>query len=441
MMSLGRRSKTRVLSVGVALAVALSITGCQTTGGLGDTEAIKRTWESGMHRVPRASLRVGQFNVLTEIREDPQTWHTRVAQTKLKPGTKLPAVIYLHGCAGNTAGNNWANNFNELGYAFFAPDSLQRPRKSLCYTGRMKSYRIPMRREELFYALDQLRKLEWIDQKRIVLMGSSEGAQAASDYSGDEFAAVVLSATDCRFSGGSPNTSPDIPVLNMVGSRDKKGGGSGCRIRRTVGGSKRVIIKDAGHKLPNYPQARQELEHFLEACCGTLPTRTTASLGGEEHVAGPVKETSSPATTEPEMTESVAPVRGSSDMIGKSVMFEVPARFENWLDSGVQVVPGQIYKISAWGSWTVNAESCGWSGPDGGSGPCSAPLSAPQAVAASYSALVAKIDDGPAFLVGKGIDFTADKSGILYFRVNDAPGGFHNNEGTVTVRSTAVSSP
>jgi poly(3-hydroxybutyrate) depolymerase len=230
-------------------------------------EAVKRTWEYGMHRVPRASLKAGQFYSLSEIREDPQNWGMRVSQTKLKPGTKIPAVIYLHGCAGNTAGAAWSKKFDELGYAFFAPDSLARPRRSLCYQGQMKSRRIPWRTEELRYALQQLRQLGWIDQDRIILMGSSEGAQAASRYDGREFAAIVLSATDCRFSGGSPNAPSDVPVLNMVGANDTKGGGRGCRISRTVGGSRSLRIKGAGHKLPGYSQAREALEQFLNECC------------------------------------------------------------------------------------------------------------------------------------------------------------------------------
>ncbi len=257
----GWDSKYQPFAFGISLAGAFLIAGCQTTGD------VNRTWEYGQHRVPQSSLRDGQFYSLTEIRENPQTWQLQVAATKLKPGTKLPAVIYLHGCAGNTVGDAWGAKFGELGYAFFAPNSLRRPRKSLCFTGRMKSTRIPMRREELLYALDQLRKLDWIDQKRIVLMGSSEGAQAASDYGGDAFAAVVLSATDCRFSGGSPNTPRAIPVLNMVGSNDNKGGGSGCRISRTVGGSKRVVIQGAFHKLANNSEARRVLERFLKQCC------------------------------------------------------------------------------------------------------------------------------------------------------------------------------
>ena len=257
----GRFSRIQTLSFGISLAGAFVMAGCQTTGDVG------RTWEYGQHRVPQNSLRDDQFYALTEIRENPETWQLQIAETKLKPGTKLPAVIYLHGCAGNTVGYSWGAKFGELGYAFFAPDSLQRPRKSLCYMGGMKSHRIPMRREELLYALDQLRKLDWINQKRIVLMGSSEGAQAASSYGGDEFAAVILSATDCRFSGGSPNSPAGIPVLNMVGSNDDKGGGSGCRISRTVGGSKRVVIEGAYHKLANNSDARRVLERFLKQCC------------------------------------------------------------------------------------------------------------------------------------------------------------------------------
>lgn len=260
-MLLRRMSRAQGLRFGPALIGAFLIAGCQTTGDVG------RTWEYGQHRVPQSSLRDGQYYALTEIRKNPETWRLQVAEAKLKPGIKLPAVIYLHGCAGNTVGDAWGAKFGELGYAFFAPNSLSRPRKSLCYTGQMTSYRIPMRMEELHYALEQVRKIDWIDQNRIVLMGSSEGAQAASRYGGRDFAAVILTGTDCRFSGGSPNTPRDIPVLSMVGSKDDKGGGSGCSISRTVGGSKRVVIQGAFHKLAREPEARRVLEQFLEECC------------------------------------------------------------------------------------------------------------------------------------------------------------------------------
>ena len=126
---------------------ALAVATCQTTP---DTGAIKRSFERGQNRVPDIALREGEFRALNEIRDHPETWKDRVSTNKLKPGMRFPAVIYLHGCAGNTAGLYWAIKFNHLGYAFFAPDSLARPRQSLCGSGRsaMLSRQIPMRIEE-----------------------------------------------------------------------------------------------------------------------------------------------------------------------------------------------------------------------------------------------------------------------------------------------------
>ena len=267
---LARTRKLQTLSVGLLIALALFIAGCQTTGGTRQTEGdVKRAWHYGYHQVPQSTLRKGQFYSLDEIRKYPDTWQTRVAETKLKPGTRLPAVIYLHGCSGFRAGQRWSNTISELGYAFFAPDSLARPRKSLCRTGRMRmmTYRIPIRKEELRYALQQLRKADWIDQKRIILMGFSEGAQAASAYRGEQFAAVILVGTDCRFSGGSPAAPNGIPVLNIVGSYDEFGYGAGCSISKKIGGSKRVVLEKRVHDLSGDAEARELLERFLEQCC------------------------------------------------------------------------------------------------------------------------------------------------------------------------------
>lgn len=248
------------------LCCALAVAACQTNP---DIVAIKRSFDFGQNRIPDIALKDGEFRALTEIREYPESWKTMVSTKKLKPGIRIPAVIYLHGCAGNTGGFYWGIKFNQLGYAFFAPDSLARPRKSLCGTGRgmMMGKRIPMRTEEMQYVLSQLQELNWIDHQRIVLMGSSEGAQAASAYRGDKFAAVILEGTDCRFVGGSPRTARGIPVLNMVGSKDNKGGRSGCNIRRKVGGSKKEIIAGGYHKLGNHPEAQRVLEQFLSDCC------------------------------------------------------------------------------------------------------------------------------------------------------------------------------
>ena len=265
---------------GFCWGLSLLISGCQTTAQIEEANnEVKRAWRYGQHRLPQGALKDNQFYSVEEIRKYPETWQAVVAETKLEPGTRLPAVIYLHGCAGNTVGETWARTFSRLGYAFFAPDSLARPRRSLCGTGRtrMITERIPMRTEEALYAVQELRKADWIDPNRIVLMGSSEGAQAASVYNGTEFAAIVLSATDCRFSGGSPKAPHGVPVLNMVGENDSQGGGSGCpHFGRKEPGSRRVVIKGAGHKLASYPQAQAELERFLEQCCAGSDPRVVS---------------------------------------------------------------------------------------------------------------------------------------------------------------------
>jgi predicted esterase len=124
-----------------------------------------------------------------------------------------------------------------------------------------------MRTQELVYTLQQLRKADWIDQKRIILTGFSEGAQAVSVYRGEEFAALILVGTDCRHSGGSPATPNGIPVLNIVGSQDEWGYGAGCSIGRKVGGSKGVVFEKRVHDLSGDAEAREVLEHFLEECC------------------------------------------------------------------------------------------------------------------------------------------------------------------------------
>jgi dienelactone hydrolase len=248
----------------ILLAASTTIvSGCATISDQGSEVELKRTWMSGQHLLPQSALLTDQFSEISEIRDYPDNWAEVVSKQKLKPGSKLPAVVYLHGCAGNHNGFSWSNHLNKMGFAFFAPDSLARPRRSLCDTGNMRNIRIPMRTQELRFALDQVNKLDWIDQQRLVLLGFSEGAQTAAVYSGDEFSAVVLMGTNCKFSGGSPKTQSNIPVLSLMGANDHYYSGVGCTINRTVGGSRSIVIDRAEHNLRNNQTAIAELKKFL----------------------------------------------------------------------------------------------------------------------------------------------------------------------------------
>lgn len=165
-----------------------------------------------------------------------------------------------------------------------------------------------------------------------------------------------------------------------------------------------------------------------------LSSAIDSATGADNKYTSPVNITLLPVETSDAVNANTSQSTAPSTI-------EVHADVEQWQDSGVQVVQGQSYKILASGTWTVNAERCGWTGPDGGSGRCSVPLAYPQTLKGSYSALIARIGTGPAFLVGSNTNFTADTSGTLFFRVNDAPGGFHNNEGKVTVQVNLASLP
>ena len=128
--------------------------------------------------------------------------------------------------------------------------------------------KIALRREELKHALSKVREIEWIDSSRLVLAGFSEGGQAVANWSGKEFIAHVLLGTDCRFENFSPNAPPDIPVLNIVGSRDEYGYGDGCVISdKRPGGSKRVIVQGGDHSMSNSEIPRLAIGEFLRACC------------------------------------------------------------------------------------------------------------------------------------------------------------------------------
>jgi Dockerin type I domain len=90
------------------------------------------------------------------------------------------------------------------------------------------------------------------------------------------------------------------------------------------------------------------------------------------------------------------------------------------------------------GTWTVDKRSLPFVGPEGYSADvdsrigyadwCKVKRDAP------YAALLGKIDDGPAFLVGRGGNFTADRDGSLYLTLNDQTYCQGDNEGSVIMQ-------
>ena len=107
--------------------------------------------------------------------------------------------------------------FIQNGYPTFMPDSMVRSER-VTECGSAREY-IHLRFDDIDYALSQIRKIPWIDHKRLVLAGFSAGGLAAAKYRDHEFVfkARVILGWGCR--GESP-LYINAPYLNLVGSHD-----------------------------------------------------------------------------------------------------------------------------------------------------------------------------------------------------------------------------
>ncbi len=239
------------------------------------TTPLAATWIQGNIFLPASALKNGSRDHLNVFPKS-DDWAQKVKDEHLKDGVRLPAVIFLHGCTGFHTGRRFVKYFLDEGFAAFAPNSFGRPGRVVwCGQPGMNSgvqggmdSRVFVRKKELKYALSKVREIEWVDSSRLVLAGFSEGGQTVADWSGKEFIAHVLFGTDCRFADGSSNAPTSIPVLNVVGSDDEWGYGTGCFISdKRSKGSKRVIVPGGNHSMTNSEIPRLAIAEFLKTCC------------------------------------------------------------------------------------------------------------------------------------------------------------------------------
>lgn len=442
----------------VLIAVLTVSLGCQTVGNVtGDLAELKRTWDGAFVYLPAGRLvmpnavRLSAEDGARAYRLVMKEANARADFANIPAGTRYPVIVYMHGCNGISGHDSQAAIFlaGTLGVAVIQPSSFAREYRPRNCDPKGKSggaFRgaLDFRIVEANYAIRAARKLPWIDPENAILMGHSEGGITTSKFIGERVNARVVSGATCHYgwddwSGlDAPETEP---VLALLGADDpwvvgKPWWGEDCgSLMSKTNGSRSIVVSDGAfanlHAVLFAPEVKRAVVAFIKA-----HIKTTAA--GLETKAEAKPPTASAGPTEKTRMKSADVAKGSVT-VGKAIIAEISAQSERWQDSGVNVERGQTYRISASGKWTINSDTCGWSGPDGGSGPCAAPLSAKQTVAGSYLALIGRIGDGPAFLVGGGIELTADRSGRLSLRINDAPGGFENNEGSVTVRTAHLS--
>tara|TARA_Y100000589_G_C27140745_1_gene624578 strand:+ start:567 stop:1559 length:993 start_codon:yes stop_codon:yes gene_type:complete len=243
------------------------------------------TWRYGALILPEDVLIQGAPAVASELLKNEESWAKEVKKY-LKSGVKVPIVLYLHSCGGNDH-KRWSGTLAQWGFAVVSPNSFARDGRYK-HCGTMPGPKLfNMRMAELKYALYQIKKTDWIDQSRLILMGHSEGSFFPPAYSKDDFTAHIILAGNCRFShlGPTPCCSPGyskapkhVAVLNIIGDGDKWNPLK-CHETHTQRGSRFVMLKNHGHDIYDvHPRARTIMSEFLETCCGKVSQSTSEGL-------------------------------------------------------------------------------------------------------------------------------------------------------------------
>ena len=233
---------------------------------------VQATWLWGQHSIPGSITYSGTpywyLYPHTEVNKITNPVWSEVAKTHIKPGARTPAVLVLHGCSGFSHGTTeYRRFFIGSGYAIFEPNSYARPGKR-CGEG-FWDVSFQQRMEELEYALIEIRKLDWVDQQQVYLMGISEGGRVVAQWAGKGFAGHIIIAAPCDSERGAVPAAPiEVPVLAVVGEKDDWAYSSRCRTNTHAPGSKSVVIKDAGHGIPEMPEVGKAVAEFLQAIRG-----------------------------------------------------------------------------------------------------------------------------------------------------------------------------
>lgn len=259
--------KPRIRTLSLLLTAVFLIACRSTSDRLSEgVSPVRATWLYGRFTLPpKATKNFSSRTVQQSVGEPP--W-IALAENELKPDIKLPVVLYLHGCSGFTRQDDiYRDLLVSEGYAVFAPDSFRRPGRRKCRDHGPLRERVMLRIEEVEYALKEIGKLTWVDQDRVILMGFSEGGNTTDNWSKPGFAAHIVIGSACTLVGGVPAAPEGVPVLAIVGEKDRFRPGQSCKVLRTEGGSRSIVIPGGHHAIADHPETREAIKTFLRQCC------------------------------------------------------------------------------------------------------------------------------------------------------------------------------
>lgn len=113
---------------------------------------------------------------------------SRLAVWTPAQGQKVPAVIYMHGCAGIWSGTHYRMKLMaDLGFLVVAPASFAREKYAQScdpktHTGKPFRSVLSLRQNDAAFAIQQVRNLPYVDQDTVIPMGLSQGGNTASTY-------------------------------------------------------------------------------------------------------------------------------------------------------------------------------------------------------------------------------------------------------------------
>lgn len=201
------------------------------------------------------------------------------ALASLRPGYKMPTVIYLHGCGHKKpAGWTYARWLVNAGYAVIMPDSFQRiHRPQTCnpwtqkrLAGAPSDEVLAMRQAEIRYAVAQVQKLPWVDQDNLFLMGHDEGGEAVAMYGGGEFKAYVISGALCYRGFNIPPSKPVLAVSSASDPLFEGAAADSCARHATANGNPTLskVLPGYLHDVSGEPEARNIVLDFLARLTG-----------------------------------------------------------------------------------------------------------------------------------------------------------------------------
>jgi dienelactone hydrolase len=237
---------------------------------------LARTFDNAVVVVPRGG---GREPLLGHMRDG------TVQELLRQAGSRLPTILYLHGCDGISATRHLVR-LAQAGFVVVAPNSFARRFRPLqckpsAESGGDNVFVFDFRLAEISYAVHRMRSLPWVDFWRLFLIGDSEGGVAAALYRGEWFRARVITQWTCHgnyFIRGLAGR-PDEPVLAIVRADDpwyrqhrtqNQAGDCGAFMAGRPR-SRSLVLPGKGHSVYDAPETMATILDFLRREMAEVP--------------------------------------------------------------------------------------------------------------------------------------------------------------------------